>query len=116
MMSGTASFVEMVDGVALYHERGELRLMDGTVLWAGQRYLYERIGDGFGVLFCETGMEFQRVKLEPGEDGAWVGSGEHLCGADHYRTEYRFGDGRLVVRHTVRGPRKDYVIRTVYAR
>jgi hypothetical protein len=115
-MSGAASFVEMADGVALYSERGELRLTNGTVLRAGQRYLYEPLEDGFVVLFCETGMEFQRVKLEPGEDGAWVGSGEHLCGADHYATEYRFGDGRFVVRHTVRGPRKDYVIRTMYAR
>lgn len=115
-MSGAASFAEMGDGIALYSERGELRLTNGTVLRAGQRYLYERVEDGFAVLFCETGREFQRVRPEIGEGVDWVGFGEHLCGADLYVTEYRFGDGSFVVRHTVRGPRKDYVIRTLYGR
>ena len=105
------------DGRLIYRESGELRLSSGALLRGEQRYIYGAIAGGFEVRFHDTGALFERVVLAEAEDGGWVGQAEHLCAADSYVSEYRFrGDGTFEVEHAVRGPRKDYVIRTVYVR
>ncbi len=41
----------------------------------------------------------------------------HLCTPDTYDSSYRFlGDGSFVIRHTVHGPRKDYLSATTFRR
>ena len=70
---------------------------------------------GFAVRFVESGELFHRVLLV--QDGDVLrGEAEHLCGADLYASTYEIGDGGFAVRHRVKGPRKEYVMRTVYRR
>lgn len=41
---------------------------------------------------------------------------EHLCGEDHYRVSYQFGDDVWLSRWEVAGPQKDYQMSTRYRR
>lgn len=116
-MSGVATF-EPIDGDrSLYEESGELRLDDGQRLHAERRYVYEWLDKGFAVYFHDTGELFHRVTFADCGEGEWRASANHLCKADSYISEYLFGvDGTFEVRHEVRGPKKDYMILTVYRR
>ncbi len=110
-------FDGMDDGRVAYRESGELLLECGQSLRAEQRYVYETMEDGFAVSFHTTGELFQRVVFAACAGDGWKGSASHSCKADVYDSEYVFRrDGMFVVRHEVRGPKKDYVIRTEYRR
>lgn len=114
-MSGKARFSRTESGAALYCEAGVFRLDSGESLSARQSYLYEAVEGGFTVRFVESGELFHRVLLvQDGEISR--GEAEHLCGADLYASAYHFRKGGFAVRHAVKGPRKDYVVRTVYRR
>jgi hypothetical protein len=116
-MTGAATFERVDANCAEYRESGELRLKGGQTLRAEQRYVYAKVEGGFTVCFHDTGELFQRVVFAAGEGEVWKGSASHLCKADVYDSEYCLrGDGTFVVHHAVRGPRKDYEIRTVYRR
>ncbi len=116
-MTGVAVVEPVGDGRMNYRESGELRLEDGQRLRGEQRYVYERLDQGFAVRFHGTGELFHRVMFRWGEGGLWKASAEHTCKADVYVSEYVFrGDGTFSVEHVVRGPRKDYVIATCYRR
>lgn len=58
------------------------------------------------------------LAIEVVRDGdALAGSATHLCTPDTYDSSYRFlADGSFVIRHTVHGPRKDYLSATVFRR
>jgi hypothetical protein len=116
-MSGTASFTRMDETTVVYREAGELQLEYGQRLQSRQSYLYEKTDDGFVVRFRDTGEIFHRVRLAADGSGAVSGSAEHLCKDDRYESQYWIdGDGSFEIRHRVRGPKKDYSIRTVYRR
>lgn len=61
------------------------------------------------------GAIYHRCVLAPFADG-WTGSGEHLCGADIYRADYRFRHAEIDIVHHVKGPRKDYSIHAMMRR
>ncbi|WP_213805836.1 DUF6314 family protein [Granulicella sp. dw_53] len=107
-----------VDGNRVaYRESGEVKLLDGQRVRGEQKYLYESMQNGFAVYFHDTGLLFHQVGLTAGEDGVWQGNAHHDCKDDVYDSEYVFGrDGTFEVQHQVRGPKKDYVIKTVYRR
>ena len=96
-----------------------LRLLDGRAFDAHREYLYQRRPNGFAVLFAERPPRlFHEIALQPGDaDGtAWTGTAAHQCSADLYDSHYRFlTDGGFTLRHTVRGPRKDYVSLTRFS-
>lgn len=116
-MTGVAVLEPMGDGRVEYRESGELRLDDGQRLRGEQRYVYERLKQGFAVRFDGTGELFHRVMFAGAEGGVWKARAEHRCKADVYVSEYVFrGDGTFEVEHVVRGPRKNYVITTCYRR
>jgi hypothetical protein len=117
-MNGIAGFRRLENGLMAYREEGRLLLPNGEAFDAFRDYLYDRMAGGFAVFFPETPPRlFHEIRLRLDRTGALVGAAEHLCGGDHYATGYAFQpDGRFVLRHDVRGPRKDYVMTTVYAR
>ena len=104
---GTCTF-EPAEGGLRQVERGILRL-GGRQMEAWQVYLWRpgpevRFADGR--LFHEVG---------PGRRPAAA----HPCGADRYAVSYAFAglpEGRWSARWRVRGPRKNYEMRSAYAR
>ena len=116
-MHGTATFQNREGGMLLYREEGQVRLADGKVFDAHREYRWGREAGGFAVFFAESPPRlFHRIELA-WEGDALVGTASHLCTPDSYDSSYRFlADGSFVVRHVVRGPRKDDVSETVFSR
>jgi hypothetical protein len=104
---------------ARYQEAATVSLVGGETLRAAQCYRYRRLAqplNGFEVLFCETAELFERLDFRDRE-GALRARAQFSCGADLYESEYvADGRDRLIVEHAVRGPRKNYRVRTIYSR
>ena len=116
-MEGVATFTRDGADALAYHEEGEVRLVHGQAVKAHRDYRFERAPRGFNVLFAEvTPRLFHRIELAR-EDTALTGAAAHLCAPDTYDSSYQFlADGSFVIRHAVRGPRKDYVSTTTFSR
>jgi Family of unknown function (DUF6314) len=114
-MTGQATVCLQEDGTALYRETARIVLVGGEILHGEQRYLYRKTGDGFAVFFHDTRGLFHDLKFSVHGDGCLKASASHDCNADLYLSEYELrSDGSFFTQHTVRGPRKNYVLQTVY--
>lgn len=117
-MTGTAVFTPAADPDMLkYREDGRIQLADGKTFDGHREYLFERAPGGFVVHFAETPPRlFHTIRVVRNGD-ALAGSATHLCTPDTYDSSYRFlPDGSFEIRHTVHGPRKDYLSATVFTR
>jgi len=119
---GRATFLTDGPDRLFYEECGDLILANGTRSEASRRYLYEWAGDRIVVRFDDgpnRGNIFLRLVLRPVSDAPWPIEAQdcHLCGDDVYDAVYRFLDpDRFEFTCRVRGPRKDYAIRTTFDR
>lgn len=108
------------DGEARYEETAEVSLVQGGRLRATQCYVFRRLAapaNGIEVRFCDTGELFERLEFSERADGGLEARARFVCAADVYESLFAVGqDERLHVEHVVRGPRKDYVVRTAYER
>jgi len=116
-MTGIAKFRRHDPNALDYREEGRVQLADGKAFDAHREYRFERAPHGFLVFFAEEPPRlFHRIELI-GDGDALSGSATHLCAPDVYDSDYRFlADGTFVIRHAVRGPRKNYVSATVFTR
>lgn len=138
-LTGTASFHPRrptdkgFDGEYLYAETGTFTLSTGQTLTASRRYVYRysEASDQLSVWFVKPEKELEVDYLfhdltfispvEAREAGANVAKADHLCVEDMYWTEYRLpikgiALHEFTVKHTVKGPQKDYVAVTEYRR
>jgi len=117
-LEGTAVFAPDRTGGLIYREEGTLHLPGGFTAAAERRYLYRPRPEGLAVYFAETPPRlFHAVALTAERRGWLRGRARHLCADDLYVSGYAFlPDGRFVVRHRVRGPRKAYRMTTWYRR
>ena len=117
---GEASVTPEGEDAARYEETAWVSLVRGGTLKARQCYLYRRLAlpvHGFEVRFCETEELFERLEFREEAGGVLRARARFLCGDDVYESEYAVdAEGRLLVEHAVRGPRKDYRVRTTYER
>ncbi len=117
-LEGRAAFAPDGAGGLAYREEGRLRLPGGITAAAERRYLFRPRPDGFAVFFAERPPRlFHAVALAADRRRRLLGRARHLCAEDLYLSSYAFlPDGRFVVRHRVRGPRKAYRMTTWYRR
>lgn len=92
-----------------YRETGELRLGSGPSFHAERTYLWRAEGGRIVVDFAD-GRPFH--SFDPADPVA-----QHLCIADDYAVRYDFsGWPEWQAEWTVRGPRKDHTVVSVYRR
>jgi hypothetical protein len=142
-LSGTASFHPRLptpdktgksfDLEYLYIESGTFTLSTGHTMPATRRYVYRysENDDTLSIWFVkpdnalEVDYLFHNLEfVKPDEArnaGALVAKADHLCVEDMYWTEYRLPMKGVAlqefeVKHTVKGPDKDYVATTKYGR
>ncbi|ADU34628.1 DUF6314 family protein [Variovorax paradoxus] len=116
-MAGTARFVRLDAGQLKYREEGRIQLPNGQAFDGHREYVFERSPKGFSVFFAEVPPRLFHDIAIVREGDELVGSAGHLCVADQYDSVYRFrADGSFVIEHLVKGPRKDYLSRTVFKR
>ena len=116
-MTGRAVFSPEGPDLMHYREDGVLTLDHGGRFDFFRDYDYRLSGEGIAVAFTD-GRPFHRLLFDPAAEGyprrATAG---HACEADLYRGIYCFeGPDRYAVEWGVTGPRKDYTIRTRFAR
>ena len=100
--TGTGLFRPDAGGL-IYEERGRLTL--GAARFEAERRYFWRVGDG-GIDVCfEDGRFFHRIGPKA----------VHWCDPDDYHVTYDFGDWpRWQAAWQVTGPRKDYVMTSIY--
>ena len=116
-MVGIARFTRLDAGQLKYREEGRIQLAEGQAFDGHREYVFARSPGGFSVFFAETPLRlFHDIAIVRDGD-ALIGSAGHLCVADQYDSRYTFlADGSFTIAHTVNGPRKDYLSRTVFRR
>jgi len=104
--SGRAEFVPDGDGLVL-SETGMLSYGGAAPLRAERRYLWRVDGPGIAVFFAD-GRPFHRFSCDRPK-------ARHECPPDSYEVTYDFTQWpRWQSRWSVTGPRKDYVMQSVY--
>ena len=113
---GDAVFERKTGKQLLLTESGTLELATGASVFATRAWVWHLVsGMVLDINYDETPLRpYHHLKIEPEGAGLWQAAASHLCGDDTYDGHYTFSDGRIVVDHTVRGPKKDYSMRTVY--
>ena len=113
-MTGHASFVRRPDAALRYREAGTLLLEERRFAFE-RRYLYRFDGPQLSIHFDDAGTRLFETVTLAWLDGAWRGTGEHVCAEDCYESSYAFGPGAAFsTMHRVTGPRKAYAISTRY--
>ena len=108
VFTGTALFSPDAAGLT-QHEAGRLELAGQGGFQAERRYLWRQVGAGIAVLFA-GGRDFHRFDPTLSEAVA-----DHWCDPDTYQVRYDFRDWPVWrAEWRVTGPRKDYVMRTLY--
>ncbi|MFW2542610.1 DUF6314 family protein [Primorskyibacter sp. 2E107] len=107
---GTARFIRQ-DGALRYDEEGQIAFATTPPMKGSRRYLWRETPAGAAVFF-EDGRAFHDVDLRQGSPAA-----AHWCDPDQYDVTYDFSDWpRWSSLWRVKGPRKDYTMRTTYHR
>lgn len=122
--SGTAVFSPFGDNALLLVEEGLFRpggLTDPhqKPMPAGRQWIWRLVGTGQGQLdisYPEPDGRLYHNFRPVHAAGEWRGAGEHLCGADVYRADYRLGANRMEIVHDVAGPAKDYRLTSRFSR
>lgn len=111
-LDGGASFTPQPDGRLLYEERGDLQFS----VWRGpawRRWIYALEGNAVAIRYPETLAELHIFPFAVGKAARHT----HVCGADRYHAELARGaDGSLSLAYSVKGPAKDYQLRTLLMR
>jgi hypothetical protein len=98
-----------------YEENGILSRQGTSDITASRRYIYRYEAGQIAIYFDERPERiFEILDLRLTPNGAWEAEAEHACHPDHYVSHYAFGSGTIMIRHAVRGPRKDYEMVTNY--
>ncbi len=109
-VKGILTFTALADGL-LYHETGMLEIKGQRPMQAERRYLWQKAPVGIAVSF-EDGRSFHTITLDGLRPHA-----SHHCEPDQYEVDYDFTDWpRWRSVWQVRGPRKDYVLRSHHTR
>ncbi len=116
-LNGKAVF-ELVSSTAfLLHEEGELKLLSGLEIPASRNWFWH-LSDNtdLEITYDEARLQdYHLINLHKRED-YWIGSAQHLCGADLYSGEYLFSEDRFEITQTVKGPQKDYFVISIYSK
>ena len=142
-LDGTASFHprfptadksgKIFDLEYLYIESGTFTMSSGHSMTASRRYVYRysEVDDRLSVWFVKPDSDlevdylFHDLKfVKPAEArgaGALMAEADHLCVEDMYWTKYRLPMKGVSlkdfeIKHTVKGPSKDYIATTEYKR
>jgi hypothetical protein len=117
-LAGVAYFLEYEDGL-LYSEKLRFPSPSGKVLLAHREYFYRFSEGNLAIYFAYEGKPadiFMELSLS-GLRGKMLARGSHLCLNDFYSGEFEFsGESDFSIIYTVKGPKKDYVISTVYSK
>lgn len=113
--TGTAFFKTNKGNRLFYSENGRLILPNNQELNSSIRYEFLFNPSGFDIFFStpEAAL-FQSIRFEL-KDGVYTGQASHLCSKDVYISQYTFfQDKSFEIVHNVKGPKKNYISKTLF--
>ena len=116
-LDGKAAFEPISSAAFLMREEGQLVLSNKIEIPAARTWYWHLCdGEVLEVTYDKARLEdYHLVNLE--RSGAcWHGKAKHLCGSDLYSGEYSFNVNGFAIIQTVKGPKKDYSVKSVYLR
>jgi hypothetical protein len=116
-LNGKAVFEATSDTAFLMREEGKLVLPNKTKISASRNWYWHLSNDNaLEITYDEARFkDYHHIYFGKHEDG-WRGTAQHLCGADLYSGEYKFFEGRFEITQTIKGPKKGYVISSIYSK
>lgn len=116
-LRGKAVFEVISDTAFLLCEEGELKLQNGLTIPAIKSWYWHLLEPAIlNITYDEAGLEdYHRVSLKL-NDYTRLGCAEHLCGGDVYLGDYRFSPNHFEISHTIKGPNKNYSVRSFYSK
>ncbi|WP_420863784.1 DUF6314 family protein [Algirhabdus cladophorae] len=106
--TGQVTFTEDKDQL-IYHETGRLKLLNTPPMTSERRYFWRQSDAGIAVFFDDD-RPFHTFDLA-------TATSDHWCDPDQYNVEYGFASWPVwTAVWTVKGPRKDYTMRSSYVR
>ncbi len=116
-LDGKAVFEAISNTAFLMREEGQLILLNKAQIPASKLwYWHLRDGEVLEVTYdADRHKTYHLVKLATSEKG-WQGEAQHLCGSDLYSGEYSFKENGFEIIQTVKGPKKDYTVRSFYSK
>lgn len=114
---GRADFDMISKSVFLMREEGQLILQNKVEIPAARTWYWHLCdGDMLEVTYDEARDEkYHLIGLEYSKTG-WQGKAQHLCGSDLYSGDYAFFEERFEITQTVKGPKKDYTVLSIYSK
>jgi hypothetical protein len=116
-LDGKAVFKVISNTAFLMREEGQLVLMNQTQIPASRSWYWHLSDENTLEITYDAARleEYHLVKLAASEKG-WHGEAQHLCGADLYCGEYSFYENGFEIIQIVKGPKKDYTVRSFYSK
>jgi len=114
---GKAVFESTSSTVFLMREEGDLTLSNGQVIQASRNWYWHLVNaNSLEITYDEARVEDYHLIEFSKDDTSWNGIAHHLCGADHYSGEYKFSEESFEIIQTVKGPKKDYIVSSIYSK
>lgn len=119
LFSGIATFQTISSREYSVVEEGQLMLQsDQQKYIANRNWRWQLLNENQLLIAYpveQDGSEYHKLQFED-SNGVWLSKGEHLCGKDTYFGEYEFSKVRLIVKHQIVGPKKDYGFKSVFSK
>lgn len=116
-LDGKAVFEAISNTAFLMREEGQLVLMNKAQIPASRSWYWHLSDENtLEITYDEARLEeYHLVNLISSESG-WHGEAQHLCGSDLYCGKYSFKENGFEIIQTVKGPKKDYTVRSFYSK
>ena len=115
--TGSVAVSEPAPGVVVFEEAGRWQPSGRRSMAFFNVFRWSRLGEAIRLEHLRFGPASPvfLFDLAPGPDGTWREVSPHECRADCYSATMRADGDQLVVRWSVRGPRKRETIEYVYS-
>lgn len=116
-LHGKAVFESISNTAFLMCEEGDLTLPNGQIIQASRNWYWHLVNtDTLEITYDEALIEDYHLIQLSKVDTSLIGSAHHLCGADHYSGDYQFLENRFEIIQTIKGPKKDYTVSSIYSK
>lgn len=116
-LDGKAVFEAISNTAFFMREEGQLILMNQTQIPASRNWYWHLSDENTLEISYDAARleEYHLVNLISSQSG-WHGEAQHLCGFDLYSGEYSFYENGFEIIQTVKGPKKNYTVRSSYSK
>jgi len=114
---GKAVFEHISKSAFLMREEGQLVLSDKKEISASRNWYWHLSDENtLEITYDEAALQnYHLLSLDKFKAG-WCGTAKHLCGSDLYSGDYKFYEKRLEITQTIKGPKKSYVVSSIYSK